>query len=439
MSTPSTTLAAPSPVSQTIKPIRNLQELWDAVIVCQTNEQFDTEAMYSVYQVMNPKLTYQDLANTFSGVYASTYWNATFMDATILAKSLAQSLGLDLGKATQYATQAIGQWRGVLSRKNFNDYGSIPISVQAPYSESPDIVCNENSELVLDQLIQQWNNEFWKQPVVGKNYIYLRCQNMSFHGGITAPAVSMFYTAGGFNQPPTSWIQCYTADGNVKTGAVSSLTGGSLAPVSPANPLNLGDRAASEAFYFSPTSSDHVCVIAAVNTEFFTNNPLDISANNWDSTTWITHNGAAAWHNVDPQLKLEDSLKFYNQDSTPEDFYFSALCRNVPVGTKISLRNDDPTAAFDTGVIEVISTSQEIKYPVTLPANYEGTLKVRLESPDGSMLAAGAAVELSLFWHISPTHTRYTEAAQRFTALGVSSNEAKVALNMGSFTIIGRE
>ena len=430
-------LATTSSAGPAIKPIRTLQELWDAAIACQAAGQFDTDAMYNVYQVMNPKLTYQDLANTFSGVYATTYWNVTFMDATILAKSMVQAVGLDPGKAAQYATQAMTQWRGLFSRKNLSDYGSIP--VQGNYTESPDIVCNENSPIPLPQLIQQWNNEFWKQPAVNKNYIYLRCQNMSFHGGITAPQVSMFYTTGGFNQPPTSWIQCYTVDENVKTGSISSLTGGTLAEVSPTNPLALGDRAASEAFFFSPTSSDHVCVIATVSSEFFTNNPLDISANNWNSNTWITQNGAAAWHNVDPQKKLEDSLKFYNQDDTPEDFYFSALCRNVPLGTRISLRNDDPAAAFDTGVIEVSSTSQEIKQYVTLPANYEGTLKVRLESPDGSMLAAGAAVELSMFWNISPSHTNYTAASQRFVASGASTNENKVALNMGSFTIIGSE
>ena len=324
MSTTPVISKSPRVSQQSIGPIRTLKELWQAVISCQSQGLYDTDAMYDVYQAMSPRLTFQDLANTFSGVYADTYWNVTLMDESKLAKSMVQTLGLSLELANQYATQAMRQWRGIFSRKNFSDYGFIP--VPNDYTASPDIVCNQDGTLSLQQVIQQWNNEFWKQPTVGKNYIYVRCQNMSFQGGITQPVVSMFYTQGGFNQPPTSWIQCYTVEGNEKSGSISSLTDGKLALVNATNPLSLGDRAASEAFFFTPTSNEHVCVIATIETEYFTNNPLNISGSNWNSTQWISCNGAAAWHNVDPQRELEDTLKFFNQDDTEEQFYFSAVC-----------------------------------------------------------------------------------------------------------------
>ena len=389
--------------------------------------------MYDVYQAMSPKLTYQDLANTFAAVYAETYWNVTFMDATILAKSMVQTVGLDLGLAQQYAAQAMTQWRGMLSRKNLNDVGATPVTTD--FTASPDIVCNENTGLNLQAVIQQWNNPFWQQPTVNKNYVYLRCQNLLFHGGITKPSVTMYYTTGGFNQPPTSWIRCYTVDGNKEAGSISSIVDGSLAEVSATNPLGLGERAVSEAFFFTPTSQDHVCVIGAVGTEYFTNVPN--TENNWDSQNWITHNGAAAWHNVDPQRELEDNLKFYNQDDSPEDFYFSVACQNVPVGTKITLRNDDSAAAFNTGVVEVSNLFQEIKQAVTLPAKYEGTLKVRLESANGGKLAAGAAVKITMFWRIKPTHQYYAAAVSRLGADAVHADRQEHALELGNFTITG--
>lgn len=419
---------------QNVDPINTIAQLWQATIDCQTQGMFDTDAMYAISQAMSAKLTYQDLANVFSGVYADTYWNFTFMDESILAQTMIQTLSLSATLANQYATNAMAQWRGIFCRKNINDSGQIP--VVGSYTESLDIICNGNTPINPQQLIQNWNSTYWQQPSVNKNYIYARCQNMSFLGGITKPVVSMFYTTGGFNQPPTSWIQCYTTGQNEKTGTISSLVNGNITVVSPDNPLTLGERAASEGFFFTPTSTDHVCVIAVIGTEFFTNNPLNITNSNWDSNEWITHNGAAAWHNVDPQLNLVDTLKFYNQDDTSEDFYFSALCRNVPVGTKISLKNTDAAAAFDTGVTEVSSSTQEIRQAVTLPAKYEGALHVQLEAPGGKKLPHNAAVEITMYWRIKPSHAHYAQAAKR---LGVVPTQAdkEVLLALGSFTIIG--
>lgn len=409
--------------------IRTLKEMWDAAILCQSQGAYDTDAMYSIYTAMSPKLTVQDIANVFSGVYADTYWNTTYLDSGLLAKSLTQAIGTDKDLAKQYADNSIRQWRGILCRKNINDVGNVP--VVGNYTASLDIVCNQNTPIAPEALIANWNNEYWKQPSVGKNYIYARCQNVGFNGAIAQAQVQMFYSQGGFNQPPSSWVQCYTEKGNKPMGSIVSQDG-------KVNPLNWGDRGCSEAFFFNPTSKDHVCVISAVVSEFFTeNNPLQIPPGNWNSVTWITRNGAAAWHNVDPQLGKEDRLAFYNQDGVDEKFTFSISCRNVPVGSKIRLRSDDPRLNFDSGEVVVKHPAQLLQQTVTVPAYYKGELKVQLEGPSGNCLPVSAGAEVKMNWVLPHTHRHYVEGAQLIGAINQLNSSQEIELNMGTFTILG--
>jgi hypothetical protein len=415
---------------ETINEIRNLQQMWDTAIQMQSNGSYDTETMYAIYRNMNPKLTYQDISNVCSGVFADTYWNNIFMDPSFLAKSLVQALGLDPNIANNLARTSFAQWRGILCRKNISDIGTIPTA--GDYTQSVDIVCNQNTELNTDQLIEQWNNQFWNTPQVGKNYIYARCANTNFKGAITNPKLQMFYSTGGFNQPPTSWIQCFTVANNGAAVGNVVLEGGK--PGS----LNPGGRGVSEAFFLSPASNDHICVIAALTSDFFLkNNPLTIPLGNWNSNTYITNNGASAWHNFDPQKSLEDSLKFYNQDDTEEDFVFVARCKNVPIGSKISLKSDDSTVKFTTGEIIVTSSVQEIRKNVTLPGNYIGNLKVRFEGPDGKLLPASAALEITQAWKLKHGHTNYLDAVKRLGAIENIRSLEEVQLSLGSFTITG--
>lgn len=409
--------------------IRTLKDMWNAAIQFQSQGVYDTDAMYSIYTAMNPKLTVQDISDVFSGVYADTYWNTTYLDSSLLAKSLVQAIGLDKGLANTYASNSIAQWRGILCRKNINDTGTIP--VVGNYTASLDIVCNQNTPIDPQALIANWNNEYWKQPSVGKNFIYARCQNVAFNGAITKPQVQMFYSQGGFNQPPSSWIQCFTVEGNNKKGAVITQSG-------KGTPLNWGDRGCSEAFYFSPTSQDHVCVISAVVSEFFTeNDPLQIPPGNWNSVTWITRNGAAAWHNVDPQLSTEDTLAFFNQDGTEEKFTFSVNCRNVPVGSKIRLKSNDNGLKFDSGDLVVQHPSQELTQTVMVPAYHKGRLHLRLEDPAGKCLPVTAAVEVRMSWVLPNTHRHYVEGAELIGAVNQLRSSQDIQLNMGTFTILG--
>lgn len=408
--------------------IRTIKDLWDAAVEYFNAGEYDTDAMYKIYKRMNPKLGFQDIANACSGVYADTYWNVTFMDSSFLSKSLQQALALSSSLADQYARTAISQWRGVLCRKNISDVGRIPTSDD--FTQSIDIVCNQNTPIQPEALINNWNSRYWQTPQVGKNYIYVRCANVQFLDPITAPVAQMFYSTGGFNQPPSSWVQCLRADGS-ESSPILLLDG-------KAGPMALGTRGVSDAFSLEPPTADHICVIAAVSSEFFTKNqPKNIPLSNWDSYKYITHNGASAWHNFDPQKALVDTLHFYNQDETPETFAFVVSCKNVPIGSKISLTHEDKNLTFTTGAVEVKQSAQVIRKTVTLPGNYKGELKVRLLDPKGNLLPSSSAVEIKMVWIINPSHKLYNAAAALPVNVDAFVTDSNVELSLGTFTLIG--
>ena len=409
--------------------IRTIQDMWNAAIEYFIAGKYDTDAMSDISERMNPKLTYQDIANVCSGVYADTYWHDTFMDTAYLSKSLVQALGINQSQANTYAKYAIAQWRGLLVRKNISDIGTIP--TPGDVTQSIDIVCNQNTPIKTDDLIKNWNSQYWITPQVGKNYIYVRCANAQFYGSITNAKAQMFYSTGGFNQPPTSWIQCYTASGSSESGNIL-LLGGEVGEIP------LGVRAVSEAFNFETKSTDHICVIAAITTDYFKKNkPTEIPLGNWNSSTYITHNGAAGWHNFDPQTIVESTLVFYNQDNSPEEFLFTANCRNVPVGSKIGLRSADPKFSFNSGLIEITKSSQQIEHKLTLPPNYKGQLIVTMQDKNGEMLPKNAAVQINMQWRLNKGHKHYTKAVKHFMDMDAAIDAKDLSLNMGSFTLTG--
>jgi len=419
--------------NETSGSINNIQQMWDATIGYYAQGIPDTSAMYKVYTRMVATLTYQDISNVFSAVYANKYWSVNLMDYTKLSKSLQSALAITPASlADSYAQNAIKQWRGILTRKTTSDIGQIPVigSVTA----SIDIVCNNSTELLPEQLIQNWNSVYWQYPQVGKNYVYTRCQNANFFGdlsiGATKPTVHMYYTTGGFNQPPSTWLQLTTTDGTNLDGEVILLSGVS-------GPMPIGTRGCSQSFFFNPTSTDHVCLIATVATDYFTN-PKN-NDGNWNSSTWISHNGAGAWKNVNPQQGIENSLTFYNQDGSKENFAFKVHCQNVPKGSKFSFKSADKSLGLDSGYISVNNHSANYEFPVTLPANYKGELIVSMEDAEGNMLPANAAIHIDMYWRLSKGHKQYATAIDLYDAHEKSINFEDHDLILGSYTLTGKK
>lgn len=418
--------------------MNTIQQMWDATISYFKEGDSDTLAMTKVYTRMQDPLTNQDISDVFSAVYATTYWNVICMDCEKLSRSLMSVIGLTTREAEVIAEKSLSQWRGIYIRDNNGDTGHIPKKMASPYN-SIDIVCNGNIAIQPSLLIQKWDTRIWQTPKVGKNYVYTRCQNLGFFGNLSSvdlkyPVVKMFVTDIGFNLPPTSWIQLPTVSNKAKTTGEVVLINGVPGP------MNEGTIGCSEAFFFSPTSTDPVCIIGTIGTAFFTNTLHNLGSN-WNTATWITHNGAVAIHNAGPfpRQGKEVRLKFYNQDDTSENFAFKIYCRNVPVGLKIILKCENKKIRLNSGLITVIKPSFEFVLPVTLPANYKGELIVSMENPGNKKLPDNASVQIDMVWNLTKGHKQFPIAMALYNAHKKSNNFEDHDLIVGSYTLTGKE
>jgi hypothetical protein len=416
-------------------PIMNEQQLWDAIIQHYNDGDSDKLAMQEVNTRMKqfsgaPGVDQdQYLANVISAIYANTYWTDINMNSELLANNMTQATQRKLEEARVFAKTAFTQWRGVLARKTTNDVGTIPYPTD-DFTNGVDIVCSVVPAST-NSLIDDWNSQFWKTPLIGKNYIYVRCQNFKFGGAITKPQAWLFYTQAGFNAPPSAWIQLYTDASTSLVGDIL-LHGGKTGSLTPVN-----SRGVSEAFIFNKLSHDHITFVAAISSEFFANNPL-IYSGNWNSVTWIRNNGAAVWQSTDPQISEKPLLKFYNQDSKPEKFAFEAHCKNVPEGTVVALNfKDSKLQNFNSDNVTISSKSQNVETETVVPANYKGDLEVVINTPDGKLLPEGASVEVKMSWLLDPDHDRYLDAANLLDANEDARASGNMKVPMGSFTFLG--
>lgn len=412
--------------------IRTNQQLLDAVINCFREGEYDTDAMRKLWKRVDPRITPQDFTNTFSVVYADTYWNGTSMDVSKLADSLVKALRYDRENAKLKATMAFQQWRGILIRFNDHETGIMPRT--GNYLDSIDIVCNNNSPLDPSDLINGWGSRFYQSPQKGKNYIYARCQNVGFMNDLynkttKTPSVKMFYTDGGLNQPPSSWHQLLTAKDAKVTGDICLIN-------DEPGPMPQGTYGVSEGFIFDIPNSGHYCLIGVISTDFF-KNAIDISRGNWSSNQWISNNGAAGWHNVDVAKALEEKLVFYNQDGSHENFSFVVECSRVPVGSKIAIKSSDSAVPFNSATIISHNESQLFEVPATLPAYYKGELLVSMTGPDGKLLPANSSVSVKMIWRLHRGHKHYSDALSVYGTTDNYYGNADLNVQLATFTFIG--
>jgi hypothetical protein len=237
----------------------------------------------------------------------------------------------------------------------------------------------------------------------------------------------VFFSDAGFNPPPTSWVQAFT----FSNAATSPMQG--IAP----GPVLVGGKIANtDSFAFTPPGSGHYCLIAVVGSEFFTNNPLD-TPGNWNSSEWISNNGAAGWHNVDVPKAKESTLKFYNQDNAEEDFVFEAHCSKAAEGTRVSLGFADKllAQAHPTQSITITKPYQVVTTEAKVPPNFAGDLIVGI---DGKALPADASVDVRLYWRLPPGHPRFLDAVERLHETTALNLKTPISLPLGSFTFIGK-
>jgi hypothetical protein len=374
-----------------------------------------------VYDALPPPALITTVATIVGAIYADSYWTAVQLDPQLLANAMVKAKGWAPSECLSAAKTAFQSWYGLLMRNDFNDVGGMPKRRVLTYS--PDALCNMDGPLEPAEMLRQWNSYFFNQAVVGKNYCYARGQQVNLPVDLPEARARMFFTDAGFNQPPNSWQIMYTLGGD-QTAPLTGMTPG---------PIHRNDRVASGDFMFEPPQKKHYCLLAVAQTEFFANEPLT-STGNWNSATWITYNGAAAWHNIDVTSGGTTKLVFHNQDASAERFGFEAHCHRLPAGTRVSLA---PVGAGLQVAPRELRVDREFQVVVSnaaeVPGHFAGELEVSIETPDGAPLPAEAVVELRMVWTLPVGHTHHADAVERH---GLAA-QAPAQVQLGHYTFVG--
>lgn len=408
----------------------DMVDYWNVGLKAFEKGQPATSGIQAIWNAMMPPASLNQLALIVGSLWADTYWDTTHMNATKLANDINSAIGINISDATKAANFAFSRWSGLLVRGNTGNSGEIPR--QGTLTASMDVIINGQNPLTAEQLIRMWGQSRWSPEPGLKNFVYGRAQSSNIEVDIKKGRLMAFHSDAGFNPPPASWTQLFTYAGD-DTAPLEEIKGKVISPNGRA--ANGGEHG----FAFEPPGAGHYCVVVVAQTEFFSNQPLQ-NGTNWDSYQWLTHNGAAGWHNVNVTTGVEHMLKFYNQDGVGEHFVFEAHCSKVPAGTRITLVAADDRVARQIRRREVITSAHQV---VTargqVPANYEGELVVLIETPSGQPLPTGASVEVRQLWHLTPDHEHYGKAVAATADPNARALGNHVRLHMGDYTFVGSE
>lgn len=401
------------------------QVYWDKALGYFNAGQSAPTAIQNLYFDWKPPFDLNALAAIIGALYADTYWAANAaegqkLSVTNLAADISSAIGINKADAQKAAQWAFSRWYGLFVRANTNNSGEIP--KQGTLTASPDVLVNGGSSLIPKIIISNWNQTYWGPQPGLKNYAYGRAQSLNIGVAIKTPAVSMYYTDAGFVPPPSTWVQCYTFDGNQTSTPLVDINGNSD-PVAPGTRLTN-----AEAFGVNFPGSGHYCMITAASTEFFSNKP-DAGQGNWDSATWLQYNGAAGWHNMDVSKTGQASLKFYNHDSEPARFAFEAHYHKLPTDSRVSLSSKD---VLKTNDVRIMSKFQIQTVEVEVGGNHVGELDVEF-----GILPADASVSFFKFWIVPRNHPRHREAALMVGDYNALFTGDAVRVPMGDFTFVG--
>lgn len=397
---------------------------WNKGLQYFTDGDSATTAIQNLYLDWMPPFDLNALAAIIGSLYADTYWAAVEsegqqMSASSLAGDLSAAIGVNQADAQRAAQFAFSRWYGMFVRGNTANSGEIPKN--GSLTASPDVLVNGSSPLSPRLIIGNWNQAVWGPQPNLKNYAYGRAQSLNIGVDVKQASMRMYYTDAGFLPPPSSWIQAFTFDKQDATSPLTDINGKSL--------LIPGTRAASsEAFGVNFPGTGHYCMITAVSTEFFSNEP-NAGQGNWDSATWLQNNGAAGWHNVDVSKTGKARLKFYNHDGSAQRFVFEAHFHRLEMGTKVSMSADGVLKTVDATIsrnYQVVTAEAEI------PGNYAGDLSV-----DFGVLPAGSSVTFHQYWIMPKGHENHRSAALMVGSPQSAFTGEDVRLSMGDYTFVG--
>jgi len=291
-------------------------------------------------------------------------------------------------------TLAQSEWNDILLRDSPQDTGTIP-SPGYSYT-SPDVICTQQQQVDSAQFKLNYDTDPNLPLIVSQNnFIYVRGKNLG-----TQPSggtVYVYWCDSSLLMLPNQWTQ----------NALQANVEGKWQPYNILPQVDGGQISVTQApFAWTPVTlpdGQHYCTIGAVSTP---NHPWSVNDippfPTWeDFVLWVRNNQNICWRNMtlltNPNQPEWDRLDLISlPGTTPVPMLVQARCTNVPVGTTVTLRNDQ----LGITTSEVTTASDQTIYSkgVTCPAGYSGYIETLAQVAEGQTWPTGATIETILYF-----------------------------------------
>jgi hypothetical protein len=411
---------AKAPISPDM--VRTAQDLFDQ----DTNI---ADASRQLFSSFGPNI--DDLAVTLTAVWGDSLavGSAAGPNAGKLTTVLANGSGATWPRehCAAAANRALSNWHGGLIRKSRLDVGVIPYPGHSLFL-SPDLIATGAEPASAFQRAF-WTSAIgrhfghWEEPADGPNHVCVRVENQ-FPGEEDA-RVTLFASRLGIGWTrPSLWKTVPTAKGKTTVGLVRVANG------------RMAITADPFAFVPAQDASIHVDFTALVSSPYLKNTrPAD---SNFDIASWLKWNGGVGWHGLCLMRGGEVSLGLSNVNPTPERFLIEAVCHGLPDGTAIRLFSQQGGVPVDSGPLVLTGGAASASTIVSLPGDYEGTVNVAIDTPEGTGLPAGASVELQNYWLVDSAHDQFERVVLHLArAREALSADDTAHLYIGNCILIG--
>ena len=321
--------------------------LWEIGIQSFNEGDTPETGMKKIWGAMAPDSDLLLLVKIVVVLWADTFWAKTKINIWLLARNLRDAIGVRLTDAIEIAESASTSLAKELTANNNYISGHLPKQ------------SSKNQKLSLKQIMAIWNKT---------NYLYFPDK----HSHVYGPA------------------QSYNT--SVKTH----------------EPALLGYYSEKGFSFTLPNAENYFLVVAEapdiINIK--SSNPFIKGQNNTltddtdhDKKVYVLVNNTAY-------------VPYRNDTNSSETVIFEVYCNNLPVGSLVTLAADDHQLRNTLSSTSIVTCETDhFKVEGTIPASYQGRMKLIIMTPKGTELHTTSSIKVKEVWYLGVNHSHYKQAA----------------------------
>jgi hypothetical protein len=324
----------------------------------------------------------------------------------------------------------MSSYNGLFLRSALGQSNDIPRS--SPMSPSPDIIVTGIEPLQDPQTtLRDSYNQSISVPLKAQetNYVYLRAKNYSsdpIYDISDGSRPRLFLTRASLLMYPGNWTEI-TQTASHHAPSITAEAGAVAGTYDP--------------YVLQPSNTIDPCsLIAVVPSPGYDNNiPGSIIS---DFAGWIAQHGGIAMYNVTilnaTTVTITGAGLFYEQGTEASEIMFTLICKNLPVGCKVSLSAGVPGPSPEIYLQPTVVTT----YPTfvtgiicQVPANYASDIYFNLEAPPGVTDLGNASITIQASYP-TPPGSPLQAHGQSLQDMGLPSENMRGAKD-SKFIVVG--